>query len=187
MKKAWLALLLVLVIGSSACARAATVSLSESTNQIQKMEGETFKFVASAEGFDPESLEFEWDFGDGTEPGKTLGPEAWYLFYLGTDTSEKVKAFEVKVTASDGSSTAEDSIGISVKRDTWKARLNKPVSHPAEKLKKEGEIRVEIEALSYNSKPYNIATVTATATIGGKEVELSKGEGVFYGSFTLYY
>jgi len=175
-----LMLLVPFVFGSGIAPR--INSFTEKSKDYDKKEGQLFEFTVVAEDEEFDSLEYEWNFGDGTGTFTSENPEISHVFYI-LDSSNTKENFTVEVSASDGTSVSAKTLEVEVKRSTWKARLKEPQSKPNEPLSKNEEAYIEIEVINYKAVAQNTTNITATAKIDGLEIELEKEGKYFHGTF----
>jgi hypothetical protein len=112
-------------------------------------EGSAFKFELVLD-YSKTTFEYEWDYGDATQPEITSEPVAYHTYYIDEDVPEKEYTVHVIVRdKSSGIVYGEAETTVIVKRAVFKAKLIEP--SPNTLLSKEGKIRFKIAFLDANN------------------------------------
>jgi len=146
-------------------------------------EGQSFSFTAITTDSEPDSVEFEWDFGDGTVDSS--GARAFHSFYgLG---KEEEKSFTVKVKATDSDglvSTAEKT--VRVLKANFRAVVLKPEAF--EKQSKESLLVVWIAFVDRENELIECEKIDFRVKFRNSIVEMECTEsGYFAGSVMPWY
>jgi len=148
-----------------------------------QMEGQSFSFAAITTALDQDSVEFEWDFGDGT--GDSSGARVFHSFYGLGEEEEKSFTVKVKATDSEGNTSSAERT-VKVLKAVFRAVVLKP--EPFEKQSKELLLEVWIAFVDRENEVIECGKIEVKAEFNNSLVDLECTESEYFvGSMQPWY